>query len=213
MVLPNAIQNVQDFTFRNQWKKAYSDFSTAALKMADDYQVDTFKEVLEIEAPNYGEVPTILQITVPNVMRKYFKLIAYDANSNGNWGCWSGHKGSSGGMIGNAGSSSNGINYKYLNGTDAGYWVFGYHPTACFVVADYVFGVDTNTSNYGRFSIDVNGSKPPNVVGRDVFVININNLRKPVAGGGKGFFDASSYACKKDAQYGGPACSNDYLLK
>ncbi|MFQ8626897.1 MAG: prepilin-type N-terminal cleavage/methylation domain-containing protein [Candidatus Gastranaerophilaceae bacterium] len=28
MVLPNAIQNVQDFTFRNQWKKAYRLFNS-----------------------------------------------------------------------------------------------------------------------------------------------------------------------------------------
>lgn len=212
IVLPAAIQNVQNYTYKNQWKKAYSDFSRAALKMADDYQVDTFKEVVEAEAPNYGETPNIVTNTVSNVILKYFNLVENSSNASGHWRCWSSN-GSLNGIIGNSGSTSTGINYKYLNGVNAGYWVFGYYPTACFVTADYVFGVDTNTASYGRFSIDVNGSKQPNVIGRDVFVVNINNLRKPIPGGGEGFYDSADYVCDKNASKGGPACSTKYLLE
>lgn len=210
MTLPAIIQNVQDLTYKSRWKKAYSDFARAALQMSNDYEVETFKEIVELEAPNYEETPNRVTNTVTNIINKYFKLITYSANDSTAWKCWNER---SGGIIGNEGSSIAGINYKYLNGVDAGYWVFGYHPTACFVTADYVFGVDTNTSVYGRFSIDVNGSKRPNVIGRDVFVVNINNLRKPIAGGGNGFFDSEDYECRKDAAKGGPACSLEYLLK
>ena len=103
--------------------------------------------------------------------------------------------------------------YKYLNGRDAGYWVLGYHPTVCIATGSYVFAMDANTSTYGRVSIDVNGPKKPNVIGKDIFVLNVNNLKNIVPGGAKGFYDAASYACSTSATYGGPACSKDYLYK
>ena len=106
-----------------------------------------------------------------------------------------------------------GAGYKYLSGADAGYWILGYYPTVCGETPSYTFALDSNTGSYGRISIDVNGKRKPNVIGKDIFVLNMNNLHKVIPGGAEGFYDSQDYACDKDAKYGGPACSAEYLQK
>ena len=208
LLLPGIIQNIQDYTFKKQWKKAYSDLSNAAARMADDYQVNTFKEVLEAEAPNFAETGQVFPHTIYAVINKYLNVIKSGLNYDGNWECWS----SNGGLIASEESTFQGIGYKYLNGVDSGYWVLGYYPSACFIMTDYIIALDANTSEPGKISVDVNGKKKPNVIGRDVFVVDISNLKKPIPGGAPGFMDMEMYACDKNAEKGGPACSAKYLL-
>ena len=211
ITMPTLINNIQDYTFKKQWKKAYSDLSNAASRMADDYQVDTFKEVIEAEMPNYSESSNYYAYTLNAIINKYLNVTKSGLNAYGPWECWS----EDGGLIGSDESvsgGSRGIGYKYLNGVDSGYWVLGYYPSACFLMPDYIIALDANTVEPGKISVDVNGSKKPNVIGRDVFVVNINNLKKPIPGGAPGFMDSEIYACDKNASKGGPACSAKYLL-
>ena len=212
LLLPGIIQNIQDYTFKKQWKKAYSDLSNAAARMADDYQVNTFKEVLEAEAPNFAETGLVFPHTTSAVINKYLNVIKSGHNYDGKWDCWPASKNNGGGLIGSEESSSRGIGYKYLNGVDSGYWVLGYYPSACFIMPDYIIALDAYSAGLGKISVDVNGKKKPNVIGRDVFVVDISNLKKPIPGGAPGFMDTEMYACDKNAEKGGPACSAKYLL-
>jgi hypothetical protein len=160
--------------------------------------------------PNYGETYGNSTLTMLNLIPKYFNITKQGSNSSyaRGWECWNEYNG---GLVGVKGVSGNGgIGYKYLNGSNAGYWVNGYFPNVCFVTPSYIFTADTYASN-GQFSIDVNGPKKPNVIGKDVFVVNIKNLNKPLPGGANGFYSSSEYSCSKTASHGGVACSLEYL--
>ncbi len=209
MTVPTLVNNYQHKCNIVKWRKAYSQFTSVALRISEDYNVSTFQQALDaaitenyIKTGRYNSIEASIEL-----FNKYFKVLKADCNGrckghDFSWGC----KGILvdeyiGGVPG----------YKYLSGASAGYWVLGYYPTACFQTPDFVFALDANTSVYGRISVDVNGTKPPNVIGKDIFVLNMNNLRQVIPGGEGNFYSTSSYACDENAQYGGPACSAKYL--
>ncbi len=207
MTIPTLMTKHQHKVNVIKWRKAYSQFSQAALMMSQDYNTSDFKEVLfaNITQKDSGNVTTNAVI---DLFSKYFKNVKANCNGNCNgrngWNC--------SGILSDNYEKTGKTGYKYLNGTDAGYWVLGYYPTACFQTPDFVFGIDTNTTLYGRISIDVNGIKPPNVIGKDIFVLNMNNLSNVVPGGGENFYSGFDYECDENAKSGGPACSAKYLI-
>lgn len=205
ITMPILIGNYQHRVNVVKWRKAYSQFSQVALKMSEDYGVSTYKEVI-VNNENAAD-DIVRTIATIELFSKYFNLVKSSCN-----GYCNGHNGWNCKGILVDKYVSNKTEYKYLNGTDAGYWVLGYYPTACFQTPDYVFAIDTNTAYYGRISVDVNGPKPPNVIGKDIFVLNMNNLRKVIVGGQGDFYSTADYACDEKASFGGPACSAKYLI-
>ena len=208
LLLP-VIEKVNDSVNKILWKKAYSEFSIVALKISEDYGVTTFKEALQKQQQVDGtQTSQVTTQAVLNLFSKYLRVKRMGCNGTCNgktgWNC-------KGILVKEFKNNKTG--YKYLSNTDAGYWVLGYYPSACIRTTSYAFGIDTNTSSYGRISVDVNGVTGPNKIGKDIFVLNINNLKKVIPGGFKGFYDGKDYICDEKAKYGGPACSYKYLYE
>lgn len=208
ITIPTLVNDVRQKIFIAKWNKAYLQFVEVASLMSSDYEVQTFKDVLQAQQIADGQ--SVSQTTTKaaiHVFKKYFPDVKANCNGtcdeNSGWGCK--------GVVSDYKNAKTG--YKYLNGVDAGYWVLGYYPSVCFKTKDFVFALDTNTSNYGRISVDVNGIALPNVIGRDIFVLSIADLKSVKAGGCAGFFSTAQYACDKNAQYGGPGCSFDFIGK
>ena len=201
LTIPRLLNKYQHTVNIVKWRKAYSQFSQIALKMSEDYEVSTFEQVLATENTDNNKNEAAIRL-----FRKYFKHLNADCNGTckgrSGWNCQ---------RILVDKYTTYTSEYRYLNGTSAGYWVLGYYPTVCFQTPDYVFAMDTNTSSYGRISVDVNGTKAPNVIGKDIFVLNMNDLKKVVPGGENQFYSNADYACNENAKYGGPACSAKYL--
>ena len=220
LTLPSVINDYNEKKNIATWKKAYAEFAQVAQKISYDYNVNTFEEAIRKQEEIDNLTPSGDLVTQPviNLFSKYFKNInmacngtkcEFAGNEMSGWACTNilvdGYVSSSG-----LGKSTG---YKYLSGADAGYWVLGYYPTVCAQTPSYTFALDTNTSSYGRISIDVNGKKKPNVIGKDIFVLNMNNLNQVVPGGSNGFYSTKDYECDSNAKYGGPACSAEYLQK
>lgn len=204
-----VIKNSYEQSYISTWKKAYSELSQTGIRIANEYGVETLEEALhEQQIMDEEEVSQITTQAAVNLFRKHLKLQAARCNGTCDgrtgWNCE--------GILVKSYKSGK-TEYKYLSGQDAGYWVLGYHPTACFATGSYVFAIDTNTATYGRISVDVNGAKKPNVIGKDIFVLNMNNLRSVHPGGSKSFYTGVDYACNNTAKFGGPACSYEYLYK
>jgi len=91
--------------------------------------------------------------------------------------------------------------------------MLGYHPTACFQTPDYIFALDTKTTEFCRIPIDGNGKRHQNIIWKDIFVLNMNNLNNVISEGYGNFYSSSDYACDKNAKFEDPACSKKYLEK
>ncbi|MBQ8459677.1 hypothetical protein IJ541_06205 [bacterium] len=205
ITIPNLVNNYQERQFKAKWKKIYSQFTQISKKIAEDYSNDDFSSIVE-DVRKENNLPEIhgRNDALNIIFRNYFKHLQFACNGHcsgsGSWGCLS--------MLGRA--ENNRAGYSFLNGNNAGYWVLGYTPTACFQVVDFNFALDTY-ANDGVVSVDVNGSRKPNVIGKDIFVLKIKDLNNVIPGGGKKFYDGELYACDKNASKGGPACSVKYL--
>ncbi|MCM1338174.1 MAG: prepilin-type N-terminal cleavage/methylation domain-containing protein [Muribaculaceae bacterium] len=213
LTIPNLIQNYQQKKSINTWKKAYATFTQVAKQISYDYDVDTFEQAVRLQETEDGLKPNGVEVTqsVINLFSKYFKNI--NASCNGD--CKFGNRKISGwkcdGILAKYVGSK--TDYKYLNGKDAGFWILGYYRTACFQTPDYVFAIDTNTTGFGRISVDTNGKYPPNTIGKDIFTLNMQNLNNVIPAGAGTYYSNSQYACDENATYGGPACSKKYLEK
>ena len=208
LTIPNLINNYTHKRNINAWKKAYATFTQVAKQISYDYDVDTFEDAIRLQEVDDNLTPSGNVVTQPviNLLSRYFSNTNFTCNGNCNgrngWNC-------DGILVEKYVSGKTG--YKYLNGVDAGYWVLGYHPTVCAQTPAFTFALDTNTSSYGRISVDVNGKKPPNTIGIDIFTLNMNNLNEVIPGGGKNYYSSNNFACDKNATQGGPACSKKYL--
>lgn len=212
ITLPSLINDYQQKVYKETWKKAYSEISGIALQMSYDYEVSTLKDIFEIEKGKNPDLPE--QQISKSIFSKYFKNSKINCNgecdNTWKWGCK--------GIISNYGPKGemyyNG--FRYLNGDLTGYWVIGYFGQICVQTANYTFFGEAPMGSYSRigtFVVDVNGIKPPNIVGIDMFVLNINNLLKGKAAGENDFYSGDDYACDKNAKYAGVACSSEYLRK
>ena len=212
MTIPNLMNNYTQKRNINTWKKAYAEFTQLAKQISYDYEVDTFEEAVRMQEELDNLTPQANVVTQPviNLFNRYFQNTNTACNGNckygsqykNGWNC-------QGILVDKYVGGKTG--YKYLNGADAGYWVLGYSPTVCIQTPSYTFALDTNTSLYGRISIDVNGKNAPNTIGKDIFVLNMNKLNEVIPGGTRNFYTSEDYACNEKAKYGGPACSKKYL--
>ena len=209
---------ISDYTEKRNisvWKKAYAEFSDIAQQISFDYDVDTFKDAVTKQKEMDNLTLSGYEVTQPviNLFSKYFKNINMACNApkcEFDGEIMSGTRCAR--ILSDEYNIYTGAGYKYLSGADAGYWILGYYPTVCGETPSYTFALDSN-GPFWKISIDVNGKRKPNVIGKDIFVLNMNNLHKVIPGGAEGFYDSQDYACDKDAKYGGPACSVEYLQK
>ena len=145
-------------------------------------RVDTFEEAVRMQEELDNLTPQANVVTQPviNLFNRYFKNTNTACNGNckygsqykNGWNC-------QGILVDKYVGGKTG--YKYLNGADAGYWYWVI--TLQFVYRHHlILLLDTNTSSYGRISIDVNGKNAPNTIGKDIFVLNMNKLNEVIPG-------------------------------
>jgi type II secretory pathway pseudopilin PulG len=156
LVIPNIIQDTQDAELKAAWKKAYSEIAQATAKI----MLDNGGTMKGLFTSDNG---------VKNVYKNYFSYTK-DCNENISPGnCW---------HLANT--------YYYLYGdpypssdnkpaiiTSSGmFYAFQYRSSTC---SDPI-----NTTGYYRCaeaSVDVNGFKGPNTIGKDIFSVHILETR------------------------------------
>lgn len=168
IVIPSVLNDTQDAELKTAWKKQYGVLSQTTLQVLSD-NGGSFKGITNSFNPNY----------LRDQYLQYLSSIK-KCNSGGQWAgtCWNAH------------IVPNGIGVtKYLNRNDiyANYIPFGngnagavlndgtfilfaYQDSTC-STNDWVFTTATEglTNLCGWMTVDINGAKGPNIVGKDVF--------------------------------------------
>ena len=210
-IFPNLIHNYQKFVYKTKWKKAYSDFEKVASQISYDYGVDTFSEALEIVKQQTGQNDKDISTTL---LKKYFNYSKVGVDGSSLYDLHKGTPFDCQFVYGKpfSGAKGNSVRYRYLNGQSAGYYITQYVSAGCIRTNNYDIVYRTD-SNQAIITIKVSPTDKGGVIGEDIFVLSINNLRKVVPAGSNDFYTGSDYACNKDAIYGGFACSSEYLLE
>lgn len=158
MTIPALMNNVKNTEAISKLKKTYSILSQATLYVSNDngdYINWNITDVTQAGADDFY-----------NLYKPYLKIIKDCGSSNG---CWSQTKNLSGVNIGNSTGIGSPRHVFTLNdGTNISIDIFTTPTTA-------IFGVSSNFNyNAAVFYVDVNGNKNPNILGRDVFVLVLN---------------------------------------
>lgn len=190
MTIPNLLKNNQDSELRTGYKKIYSEIAQATEKIVNENGVDL-----------------VGLFTDGSVMRDYFKAYLNFskecANTQSPGICWHAT-----------------ANYKSFSGDTPEVWAEIYPGLVLNSGALLLFV--NNGGNYincnascggikrcGFILVDVNGFKKPNVIGRDIFVINIQK-DKVTPGGISGDCDdnncGSTIVTGASAKYAGCGC-------
>lgn len=196
ITIPALINNTNDNELKTSWKKIYSELSQATLQMAAD-NGGTLDGAFgtAVNSDNYR-----------NVYMQYMKNIKQCDMSLGSI-CWA-----STANMNNQGNHAWNCNWNNLRSSaitpDGAILCFVHTATDCSSINA------GKTTACGNIYIDVNGLKPPNVNGRDVFVgyTNINGLFTPA--GAEGTYaanPANNQGCNTTDSSAGPKCSFDYL--
>jgi len=147
LTIPPLIQNVQDIQLKTAWRKSYGDIAEATMIMKSDYG-GTLKNVFAGStgmATKYGN---------------YLSNTKYCAS--GVAGCW--HPDF---WYALGGASRPGGSFVGLILTDGRLALFGWTTSDC-------SGSQGDSENScGTVTIDVNGFKKPNTIGKDIFRIHI----------------------------------------
>lgn len=179
VTIPTLMKNTQDVELKSAWKKAYSTFAQASMSVKNDYG-GTFARI--------SPAPDIQgQHDFRDAYLKYIKVIrTCDSNANTFVNCF---------------HPLNGLyldTVKFLNGTSH-IQVNGYSPyfalgsagailpdgqlvLFAYQAADCTYAIEGYTNGCGYITIDVNGFKGPNTVGRDIYSIVVLEDRVLPAG-------------------------------
>ena len=210
VTIPNLISNYREKAYKTAWKKAYADFGNVALRIASDYNVDTFQEAQNavISEMNLNKNESYDRtIATLELLKKYFKHTEANTDTSRGFRC------------GNVPFFPNRNRYKYLNGKEIGSdWnsatLFNYGACACLKTQNYTFSVSADASSWGgHVTVKVSPYKTLGVVGKDMFFIDIRNLRKILPNGVRGFDYGTDYTCSSGVGHGGFACSAKYLYE
>lgn len=165
LTIPSLMQNIQDAGFKSAWKKQFSAFSQATVSIIGDNGGVGFKNMFT--QYHHDELRDLY-------LSKMKSIKSCNAGGNNTWGqCWV-----TGGYP----------NTKFLNGAtlpnnatlplgdDAGailndgtFVLFSYEDNNCASGAPPNGGYEGLTNVCGWITVDVNGMKGPNTVGRDIF--------------------------------------------
>jgi prepilin-type N-terminal cleavage/methylation domain-containing protein len=146
MTIPTLMNNIADAQYRTAWKKAFSVFSQATQKMAYD---------------NGGDIAGLFS-TSDDIRDNYVKYlikakVCTDSNAEG---CWAADATGLDGTTGVFGAHTGLI----LNdGSLAIFWLADSNCSASAGISDRCAGA----------AIDVNGMKPPNKIGKDIYEFHI----------------------------------------
>jgi prepilin-type N-terminal cleavage/methylation domain-containing protein len=181
LVIPAIIQDAQDAELKTAWKKAYSDFSQAAMRITVD-NGGTLKDLFTSDNE------------VNNQLKNYMGITRYCPYGTVLENCW--HSSVTKSLNGTT-TWANGTGFILNNGS----MVFlNSRRLAC----------DGTPDNFClHLSIDINGLKSPNCVGKDILGLFIfENSVKPL-----GYQGDTSYqnSCKSTAL--GFGCSAVYLYQ
>ena len=191
MTIPTLMNNVGDMELKAAWKKEFSTFSQVTTSLISD---------------NGGDLINLCTSDIQgNCLRdaygKYLKSTkSCDGNMYSVYGdCWHLLDGSASKWLNNTGVTAPGFIWRNEAGlmlADGSMVIFNWFQSDC-------------QSGYGcgYMYFDVNGFKKPNVVGRDIFQVELHKDRL-LPEGAQGTF-ASGQGC--DASSSGQACSAKYI--
>ena len=199
MTIPALMNNTQDAQFKSAWKKEYSALSQAALSIISEN--GSFKGVGGMY--QHSKLRDVFADKL-----KYIKTCA-DATSYGD--CWIG--GTYSAPLTKYLSGTNLANMDYIplgSGsaglvlTDGAFVIFAYQDPNCTSNAIPGPGSEGLSNICGWISVDVNGAKAPNTVGRDIFgVWVLDNKISP--------YGTLNYANTCNTSSSGMSCSAQYL--
>lgn len=204
ITIPTLMNNAQDAELKSAWKKAYSVISQASLSVKND-NGGTFAglgSAFDLNSQN----------TLRNAYLNYLKVVkTCDADNT----------------YGNCFHPANG-NYldtvKLLNGTSHlqynSYFPYFFQSSSGVILPDgqlvlfawvnagtaCTFSIEGYTNDCGFMTVDVNGFKGPNTVGRDIFAVEILEDRIVPAGTG-----TLSGTCSNSST--GQECAAKYLYE
>lgn len=191
MTIPTLMQKTQDAEFKTAWKKEFSVFSQANLNLVNE-NAGTLKGLCE---NNDG-------VCIRDNYAKYLKVIKTCDGSNIDGNCWpASWTRLNGDAPWSTPASAAGVVL-----SDGAFAVFSWLDKSC----SYV---DTGEMPVcGGISIDVNGVKKPNKIGKDIFSVHILSITiKPFGTPGDWTSINHYYDC--DITKDGENCSADYLYK
>lgn len=182
MTIPNLLKNTNDSEYKAAWKKIFSEISQASTSVVD----------------SYGGNIKGLSVTDTNIRDEYAKYLSVikKCDNGFNDGCRAEY-------------------YNYLSGSTKVNWHNG-QPTLILKNGASTTFYYTNTCNIAGLStciqmyIDVNGPKPPNTFGKDVYGLDVDQRGRTIPWGvTDGSGSTSDHACDKNNS--GIACSSVYL--
>lgn len=195
ITIPNMLQNIQDATLKESWKKTFSDFSQATSLLARDKAGDLTGVFTHYNTAKEAYLPYLNNVK------------NCDAFADGcTYSTYSTLSGATLNKCSFAGCAQIVLNSGVILNFDI-YW------SGC-------------TGNYSPISgegacldvkIDVNGIKPPNKVGKDIFAVQVLKTGRVFPYGSKGdyFYNhANQYSCDVNTHTSteGWNCSADFIL-
>ncbi len=184
MTLPEIVNQSETIRHKNSWKKTFS----------------TFAQATNFLLQNNGSTLTDVFSSSQDMMEKYttYLLVSKTCANGASLGtCWHSNDGSS----------------KYLNGGVITGWLAG--PGVILNDGTLIqMGLDSGSCDYttgsiqrcGYINVDVNGFAGPNIVGRDIFTINVRAGKISPTGADN---DGNQNTC--NTTNSGYGCSQTYL--
>ena len=149
MTIPTMVANYQKTQYVTQLKKVYTEISQALQQLKVDEGVSKITDLDVLMTDSFEDFNIALNRAGDGFLKKYFKVVK-DCGVEDQNQCWA-------------------ENVKKLNGEDFGW---GMSPMFyCVITVDGTsICVSPGTPGIaGYFSVDINGLKKPNQVGRDIF--------------------------------------------
>ena len=154
MTIPSLLKNIENRELRIAFKKTYTELSQATQRM-----------VFDNDGTTIGNCSTNADC-VKNKYVSYLKVIKHCDTGKSNGNCWHANDGST----------------RNLSGTTYSEW--GNHPAfilnngsiiRLWLLSNCNIKTYSGKGSCGEFTVDVNGLKKPNTIGRDIFFIHLHS--------------------------------------
>lgn len=184
MTIPELVENVQDMNYRIAWKKAYSVLSQAAALSLQD------------NGGTFVGVVTSDDATLAPIFTTYIGLIKECSTGATNGQCF------------HANGGWQHADKTLADGTGDAHEAHDQHGLILkngFMMKWCSWTCTNASPNCANVYVDINGFKPPNTVGKDIFGFNVmTNRLKP--------FGSQGTSLSGTCATSGYGCSADYLL-
>lgn len=170
ITIPILFANYQKQQWVTQLQKSYTTFNQALVQIASDYGCAG-----NLACTGLFDTGTTIDIFGDQIV-KYFKVVKNCQTSGVSLGCWS-----------NSSSTNyDGSGTRYDYDSSSGRYKFVGADGATYYMATYASGCSTSRGTNSMSQVcawlwvDVNGMKPPNNQGRDIFEFYITNGKGPL---------------------------------